>query len=94
MPNFISLVHNQIVDNFIKRGIFKHQEQSFTIYFVDLNGFINEGRLKLGNFFNNADTDYIMCASLQKMQTRMEVILLNEKGKIEGISEKLYYEHF
>lgn len=64
MPTFISNVHNSIIDNFIKKGEFKSKDKSFSVYFNDSNGFINEGGLKIGNFFNNFETDYVMCASL------------------------------
>ena len=86
MPNFVNEVHNVIIENYLRKGTLRHKDQSFSIYYNDSQGFINEGGLKTGNFFNHKDVDYIMSASLQRISQGKELIVLDSKGKIEGIS--------
>ena len=64
MPTFVSDVHNIIIENYLRKGTLKHKDQSFGIFYCDAQGFVNEGGLKTGNFFNHHDEDYIMSASI------------------------------
>ena len=67
MPNYVSVNHNIIIENYLRKGTLRHKDQSFGIFYKDAKGFINEGGLKTGNFFGDNDVDYIMSASLQRI---------------------------
>ena len=43
------------MENFLRKGTFKNKDKSFPIFYKDCKGFINEGALKLGNFFNTVE---------------------------------------
>ena len=64
IPQNINFVHDKLVDNYIRRGVIKFMLKAKEFVYIDGQGFLNSGKLKVGNIFMNEDNDYIMTIAI------------------------------
>lgn len=65
MPEFISRIHNSLLDSFIRSGKSELFHSERYIYFLRMDGFVEMASLRVDNFFEQLD-DYVLTAQLNK----------------------------
>jgi len=91
MPEFISSVHDDLINNLLNRGfsdLVRGKRQTFCI---DFEGFIFPINLYLEHLFGGSQNDYCMFGMLLKLTTASEYVVFDGFGNILGITRKLFY---
>lgn len=92
MPPAIAINHKFFVHNFISKGRSKENKRKtfFNSFALDKQGYIFPIKIYIG-FCYEINTNFVMQSALLDLKHRTDCILiLNEEGKFEGISEGLY----
>jgi hypothetical protein len=89
MPKSLALLHNLLIDAYIKKGYSKLFYVAQEVMFINKEGFLKAGNLLLANLFDNVE-DYVMTGALMKVKESTDFILFDSAGKILGISKEIY----
>ncbi|CAD8100797.1 unnamed protein product [Paramecium primaurelia] len=91
MPNFISSIHEKLMDNYLQRGYSKLMINGEATFCQNITGYIEQCSLNLFNFFDDKD-DFILNMIITKQQSNNEIILFGIDGKILGFTKYFYEE--
>ena len=94
IPANINIVHDKLVDNYIKNGVIKFMLKAKDFVYLDGGGFLTNGKLKVGNLFMNDDNDYIMTIAIQKILNQPMMVLVEKDGKIGSLTIPLFEKLF
>ncbi|KAL4485784.1 hypothetical protein ABPG72_012324 [Tetrahymena utriculariae] len=93
IPPFISVCHNQLIENMIQRGASLYLERSKQTFAKNYQGFIFPVNIYLDHFHQFFD-DFCMYGVILKIKSNMQYIIFDSKGKILGFSKKIFRQIF
>ncbi|EAR87550.2 transmembrane protein, putative (macronuclear) [Tetrahymena thermophila SB210] len=93
IPPFISVCHNQLIENMIQRGASLYLERSKQTFAKDYQGFIFPINIYL-NHFHQFDDDFCMFGVVLKLKSNKQYIIFDSQGKIQGFSKKIFHQIF
>ncbi|KAL4466084.1 hypothetical protein ABPG74_004321 [Tetrahymena malaccensis] len=93
IPPFISVCHNQLIENMIQRGASLYLERSKQTFAKNCQGFIFPVNIYLDHFHQYFD-DFCMFGVILKLKSNNQYIIFDSQGKIQGFSKKIFHQIF
>lgn len=88
MPQFLSRIHDSLIENYIDRGYSKFFESGVQSFAVDTIGFIFPVQIYFSSVFEKVD-DFCLNAIILKIATTKQFLLFDAKGSNLGITRDL-----
>ncbi|EAR87546.2 hypothetical protein TTHERM_00069530 (macronuclear) [Tetrahymena thermophila SB210] len=89
MPQFISQIHDNCINNMIQRGFSPIISDKISTFIKNKDSFIEPINLYLQNHQNQAE-DFCLQAILLKTVQQREYIVFDEQGYIQGITQNMF----
>ncbi|EAR87549.2 transmembrane protein, putative (macronuclear) [Tetrahymena thermophila SB210] len=93
IPPFISVCHNQLIENMIQRGATLYLQRSKQTFAKSCQGFIFPINIYLDHF-HQYDDDFCMFGVVLKLKSSKQYIIFDQQGKIKGFSKKIFHQIF
>ncbi|CAD8209034.1 unnamed protein product [Paramecium octaurelia] len=89
MPQFLSEIHDQLIDKYIINGYTQTQKQSRKTFILTQEGYVEPCVFNIYPHFDIDNNDFIMNVIMSKSQQH-EMILFGVDGSINGLTKQFY----